>query len=64
MFIDDLILISGHISSKAGKNEKQIQGVCKDLKKLAEIFPNHKVVVGCDANTGDLDASEMSTKES
>ena len=46
------------------KNKKQIRGAYHDLKKLAEVFPGHKVIVGCDANNPDLDPSEMSTKES
>lgn len=60
MFIDDLILISSHISSKKEKNTQQVQMVYDDLTKLQQKFPQHKIILGVDANNDHLDPEKIS----
>lgn len=60
MFIDDLILISSHISSKKTKNSQQIDNVYEDLTKLQRSFPQHKIILGFDANNDALDPEKIS----
>ena len=40
-FADNLILISGHLSSKKEKNEVQVEEVKQSLSKLKELFPKY-----------------------
>ena len=50
-FVDNLVLISGHLSSKKDKNPQQVYEMIQSLKKLHAIYPMCHVIVGCDANS-------------
>ena len=50
-FVDNLILISGHLSSKKEKNPQQVFEMIKSLKKLHMIYPMCHIIVGADANS-------------
>ena len=54
MFLDRLLLISSHISSKSAKNIKQVEDVYRDLTMLSKTYPQHKIILGFDANTDNL----------
>jgi hypothetical protein len=60
MFIDNLILISSHVSAKKGKNAQQIEMIYEDLTKLQKKFPQHKIILGFDANNDQLDPEKIS----
>lgn len=49
-FADNLILMSGHLSSKKQKNEGQVEEVLYSINRLKELFPKHEIIVGIDAN--------------
>ncbi len=63
MFLDKLILISSHISSKSAKNIKQIEEVYKDLTMLSKTYPHHRIILGFDANTEHLDPEKITPEE-
>lgn len=50
-FVDNLILISGHLSSEKDKNRKQVYDMIQSLKKLNALYPMFHIIVGCDANS-------------
>ena len=50
-FVDNLILISGHLSSKKEKNAQQVFEMITSLKKLHAIYPRRHIIVGVDANS-------------
>ncbi len=50
-FVDNLILISGHLSSKKEKNPQQVFEMVTSLKKLHAIYPMCHIIVGVDANS-------------
>ena len=50
-FVDNLILISGHLSSKKDKNPQQVFEMIKSLKKLHAIYPMCHIIAGVDANS-------------
>jgi len=50
-FVDNLILISGHLSSKKDKNPKQVYDMMQSLRKLHALYPMCHIIVGCDANS-------------
>ena len=49
-FVDNLILFSGHLSSKKEKNIDQIKKMLTSLQKVRKIYPSHHLIVGCDVN--------------
>ena len=40
-FVDNLILLSGHLSSKKLKNPAQVQQMLDSIKKLKKIYPKY-----------------------
>jgi hypothetical protein len=51
VFVDNFILISGHLSSKKEKNGDQIVQMIQSLTALHNLYPMCQILIGCDANS-------------
>ncbi|CAM6005157.1 unnamed protein product [Sphagnum balticum] len=51
MIIDNYILLSGHLSSKAEKNKPQIEQLKRSLLDLRNACPDYEIILGGDINS-------------